>query len=291
MFESSKSIARRLHTPGFATHYFVGSGNDTLGKYARLFPLIRSITDFDLPDGDVQDLAKHADSSFDFLHSSHCLKHVREPATALKNWIRVVRKFWHIVVMVPDEDMYEQGVRPSTFNNDHKHTFTICKQKSWSPVSRNITDLLAIVADLAEPVRVEQLHLAVLRHRDHAQSNRRSVQPSLANEDHARRLDANVASAGGSFVAVVRANSLVLFGRGRLARGRDRLACRRQDVVAVVFQYGGRTYYMIDRSRVHLALDKFFAENSTECWCRTSGRPRMRWADCIRSAGRICSAM
>jgi len=36
VFEGSKSIARRLHTPGFATHYFVGnsdvgSGNDSLG--------------------------------------------------------------------------------------------------------------------------------------------------------------------------------------------------------------------------------------------------------------------
>jgi len=54
--EISKSIARRLHTPGFATHYFVGngldvgSGDDSLGKYARLFPLIRLITDFDLPE-------------------------------------------------------------------------------------------------------------------------------------------------------------------------------------------------------------------------------------------------
>jgi SAM-dependent methyltransferase len=167
--ESSKSIARRLHTPGFVTHYFVGrgiyvgSGNDSLGRYGRLFPLIQSITDFDLPDGDAQDLAKHADASFDFLHSSHCLEHVREPVTALRNWCRVVRKFGHIIVLVPDEDMYEQGIWPSTFNNDHKHTFTICKQKSWSPVSINVTDLLHQVADLAEPVRIEQLHMTFQR--------------------------------------------------------------------------------------------------------------------------------
>jgi len=38
VLESSKSVARRLHTPGFATHYFVsnglnvGSGNDSLGQ-------------------------------------------------------------------------------------------------------------------------------------------------------------------------------------------------------------------------------------------------------------------
>lgn len=60
MHEASKAIARRLHTPGFATHYFVGhgldvvSGNDSLGKYAALFPRITSVADFDLPDGDAQ---------------------------------------------------------------------------------------------------------------------------------------------------------------------------------------------------------------------------------------------
>jgi SAM-dependent methyltransferase len=169
MRESSKSIARRLHTPGFATHYFVGhgidvgSGNDSLGRYGRLFPLIKSITDFDVSDGDAQDLAKHTDASFDFLHSSHCLEHVREAATGLRNWCRVVRKFEHIIVLVPDEDMYEQGVWPSTFNNDHKHTFTICKQKSWSPVSINVNELINQVVDLAEPVRIELLHMTFQR--------------------------------------------------------------------------------------------------------------------------------
>lgn len=163
MNESSKSVSRRLHTPGFSTRYFigdgidVGSGSDSLGKVARLFPLIRSVTDFDMPDGDAQDLAKHADSRFDFLHSSHCLEHVRDPRVALRNWCRVVKPRGHLVVMVPDEDLYEQGVWPSTFNDDHKHTFTIYKQKSWSPASVNLTDLFSAVGDLAVPVRVELL--------------------------------------------------------------------------------------------------------------------------------------
>jgi SAM-dependent methyltransferase len=169
MHESSKAVSRRLHTPGFATHYFVGhgidvgSGSDSLGRFAPLFPLIKSVTDFDLPDGDAQELAKHVDASFDFLHSSHCLEHVRDPAITLRNWCRVVRRFGHLVVLVPDEDMYEQGVWPSTFNDDHKHTYTIYKRKSWSPVSVNLTDLFAKVGDLAEPVRVEQLHTTFLR--------------------------------------------------------------------------------------------------------------------------------
>jgi hypothetical protein len=43
--------------------------------------------------------------------------------------------------IVPDEDLYEQGVFPSRFNADHKATFTICKISSWSPVSCNVFEL------------------------------------------------------------------------------------------------------------------------------------------------------
>jgi len=38
--------------------------------------------------------------------------------------------------------MYERGIWPSKGNADHKHTFTICKDRSWSPVSINLIDLL-----------------------------------------------------------------------------------------------------------------------------------------------------
>jgi len=162
--ECSKAVARRLHSPGFATHYFVGdgldvgSGNDPLSRVAALFPRIRSITLFDRPDGDAQFLAKHPDHQFDFLHSSHCLEHLRDPFEALRNWVRVVRPGGHLVVLIPDEDLYEQGVWPSTYNLEHKHTFTIHKATSWSPVSVNVTDLLASVSRQAEVLKVELLH-------------------------------------------------------------------------------------------------------------------------------------
>jgi hypothetical protein len=45
--------------------------------------------------------------------------------------------------LIPDEDLYEQGIWPSQFNADHKHTFTIYKSKSWSPVSINVLDMLS----------------------------------------------------------------------------------------------------------------------------------------------------
>jgi hypothetical protein len=46
-----------------------------------------------------------------------------------------------LFVIVPDEDLYEQGFWPSRFNRDHKWTFTIAKRASWSPVSVNLLEL------------------------------------------------------------------------------------------------------------------------------------------------------
>jgi SAM-dependent methyltransferase len=168
MHECSKATIRRLHSPGFATHYFVGegidvgSGSDPLTRVAPFFPLIKSVVTFDTPDGDAQLLGKHPDNRFDFLHSSHCLEHLRDPYEGLRNWVRVVRPGGYLIVLVPDEDLYEQGVWPSTFNRDHKHTFTIYKSRSWSPVSVNLTDLFVSVAEQAEVLKVEQLHQTFL---------------------------------------------------------------------------------------------------------------------------------
>jgi hypothetical protein len=59
--------------------------------------------------------------------------------------------------MVPDEDLYEQGVFPSTYNRDHKWTFTIHKHSSWCERSLNVLDLVRDLGPAAELVRVEQL--------------------------------------------------------------------------------------------------------------------------------------
>jgi hypothetical protein len=53
--------------------------------------------------------------------------------------------------------MYEQGVWPSTFNGDHKHTFTMFKQRSWSPVSVNVLEMLQGFDDEVSIEKVERL--------------------------------------------------------------------------------------------------------------------------------------
>jgi SAM-dependent methyltransferase len=169
-YECGKAVMRRLHEPGFGTRYFVGAGLDIgagpdgLSHYQDLFPAITSVRDWDLPDGDAQLLASVPEAAYDFVHSSHCLEHMRDPAEALQHWFRVVKPLGHLIVLVPDEDLYEQGVWPSTFNSDHKRTFTIHKPGSWSPVSTNVTDLLATLGPRAKVIKLQLLDLTFRYH-------------------------------------------------------------------------------------------------------------------------------
>jgi SAM-dependent methyltransferase len=163
MFECSKAVMRRLGDARFVNRYFmgqgidIGAGPDPLGQYREMFPGMQGCRAWDLADGDAQYLEGVPDGSFDFAHSSHCLEHLVDPHIALANWIRVVKPGGHLVIVVPDEDLYEQGVWPSTFNDDHKWTFTVHKASSWSPRSVNVTQMLEQVADRVQVLKVEVL--------------------------------------------------------------------------------------------------------------------------------------
>ena len=85
-----------------------------------------------------------------------------DPQAGLQNWFRAVRAGGYLVVTVPDEDLYEQGTFPSTFNRDHKWTFSILKVRSWSTRSLNVVDLVIELGASAELVRLEQLLLRCL---------------------------------------------------------------------------------------------------------------------------------
>lgn len=163
MKECSKSISRRLADANFINRYFAGHGVDIGGQpdplalYQKLFCQMKSVKTWDWVDGDAQIMAGVPEGKFDFVHSSHCLEHLVDPLEGLKSWIRIVRPGGYLVVTVPDEDLYEQGIFPSTFNKDHKWTFTIFKQKSWSNRSLNVLELVRDLGIESELVRVEQL--------------------------------------------------------------------------------------------------------------------------------------
>jgi SAM-dependent methyltransferase len=110
----------------------IGCGPDPVNKDAMRF---------DIEHGDANYITKYLSEEFDYVYSSHCLEHMHKPKEALLEWWKLVRLGGHLFFVVPDEDLYEQGVFPSRFNPDHKATFTISKQKSWSPVSLNVLDL------------------------------------------------------------------------------------------------------------------------------------------------------
>ena len=168
MRELSKSVQRRLHAPEFMRRYFVGDGLDIGGKpdplalYHEIFPLMKSVRTWDLEDGDAQFMSGMPDGALDFISSSHCLEHINDPLEALRNWLRIVRPGGFIVILVPDEDLFEQGRFPSTFNQDHKWTFTIWKDASWSERSLNVIDL---VRQLGPTARVEKIELLTASYR------------------------------------------------------------------------------------------------------------------------------
>jgi SAM-dependent methyltransferase len=104
-------------------------------------PVSADVRRFDLADGDANVITRHVHEQFDFVYSSHCLEHMHDPRAALREWWQLVRPGGHLFFIVPDEDLYEQGVFPSRFNSDHKATFTLGKAQSWSPVSVNVLEL------------------------------------------------------------------------------------------------------------------------------------------------------
>jgi len=137
--ESTKT--KLVRSKKFIETYFngkvldIGGGNDPVVKHAEIFDLIH---------GDAQIILNYKDKeSYDCINSSHCLEHMKNIPEAFLQWWTLVKPGGYMVTVVPDEDLYEQGIWPSIFNNDHKATFRLNKKNTWSPVSYDIHNLVA----------------------------------------------------------------------------------------------------------------------------------------------------
>lgn len=117
----------------------IGGGND---------PVTMTTKVFDLADGNAQYISKYETiESYDCVYSSHCLEHMTDIPNALSQWWNLVKKGGYMVITVPHEDLYEQKIWPSIFNNDHKATFRLNQKESWSDVSYDLHELCHSLPD------------------------------------------------------------------------------------------------------------------------------------------------
>jgi SAM-dependent methyltransferase len=123
MKETSKSYNLRLARGDFQKYLYgkgldIGAGDDPLKIQDG------EVIVWDKTQGDAQDLKEIADSSFDFVYSSHCLEHLIDIETALCNWCRIIKNNGYLYLTLPDYLLYEKLSWPS-WNGDHRHSFSI----------------------------------------------------------------------------------------------------------------------------------------------------------------------
>ena len=126
----------------------IGGGKDCLKK--EDFPNIISVDYFDKLQGDAQDILSFRDIlAYDFVYSSHCLEHLPNISLALNQWWLMLKYNGYLILSLPDEDLYEQGrfQARSRWSREHKHSFTIYKNKSWCHWSINILDMIKELKD------------------------------------------------------------------------------------------------------------------------------------------------
>lgn len=91
----------------------IGSGKGPLN-----FP---GIVCWDIEQGDATHMMGVLGESFLTVYSHHCLEHLDDPITGLRNWWRILKKGGYLVITVPHRDFYEKrSTLPSIFNPDHK---------------------------------------------------------------------------------------------------------------------------------------------------------------------------
>ena len=124
--ETSKAKSRRIRE-NFFNNYCLGRGLD-VGFGGDL--IAENCRGYDFEQGNAQRLRNVRGEQFDFVYSSHTLEHMEDPAVALKNWWRVLKKGGYLILYIPHRDLYEKKTAlPSRWSNDHKHFFVIEKNE------------------------------------------------------------------------------------------------------------------------------------------------------------------
>ncbi len=147
--ETSKAKPRRIRE-NFFEKYTKGKGID-IGFGGDLIAL--NAWGWDFEHGDAQYLNGLENEEFDFVYSSHTLEHMPNPAEALKNWYRVLKKGGYLIIYIPHRDLYEKKkTLPSRFNPNHTSFFLIDRDETPDTIGiipliqRNLTNYEIIYA-------------------------------------------------------------------------------------------------------------------------------------------------
>lgn len=126
--EAAKAQERRLKS-GFVNRYLLGDAVLDIGyrggnKTAEPVTEKAIGVELDYPGYDGKRLP-FDDCSQDAVFVSHCLEHISDYATALKDWYRVLKIGGFLIIAVPHQYLYERKASlPSRFNGDHKRFYT-----------------------------------------------------------------------------------------------------------------------------------------------------------------------
>lgn len=139
--ETTRARMRRI-MDGFFKEFIHGRGID-IG--CGIDPLTYDCVRYDKRDGDATTLLGIPKESFDWVYSSHCLEHLDRPAVALTRWWEVLKVGGHLIVYVPDYELFEvahQPLRPDKRELMRGHKWGYSLDDNDSPKVLNLRTLV-----------------------------------------------------------------------------------------------------------------------------------------------------
>jgi SAM-dependent methyltransferase len=149
----------------------IGAGPDPLRTDG--FPHLRHVDEWDLHRGDATFMNGIDREWYDLVYSSHCLEHISDPMAAVRRWWELVKVGGHLVIVVPDEELYERFEWPPHRNSDHKHSYST--MTLGSPDRMPSTVRVQKLADLCTGGRL----ISLLRLEDGFDANNPSDQTAI----------------------------------------------------------------------------------------------------------------
>lgn len=152
MFENTKSWRRRFvehHTGEFPWMDLIqGKGIDIGCGPDKPF---ENFVGFDREDGDANRISEYFPSdTFDCLIGSHVLEHMINPRLAIRDWLKILKPGGVAIQTIPDIGAYERFRYPSSFNSDHKSSWSMVYRGSAFPIHIHIPTFLDELSDVAE---------------------------------------------------------------------------------------------------------------------------------------------